>query len=68
VADTHCLEDLSFMPALSLDYEIFQGFTLTFTAKAYLDSETLSDGAAGEFGPATTGSRGDPRFKASLRF
>jgi hypothetical protein len=68
LTDTHCLEDLSFMPALSLDYEIFQGFTLTFTAKAYLDRETFSSGAAGEFGPAANGSRGDLRFKASLRF
>ncbi|MDR1247949.1 MAG: hypothetical protein LBK63_01485 [Treponema sp.] len=68
LADTHCLEDLSFMPALSLDYELFQGFVLTLTAKACLDQETLSGGAAGEFGPAATGSRGDLRLKASLRF
>jgi hypothetical protein len=68
LADTLCLEDLSCMPALSLDYEIFQGFTLTFTATARLDQEALADGAAGEFGPATTGAWGDLRFKASLRF
>jgi hypothetical protein len=53
---------------LSLDYELFQGFTLTLTAKANLDRETLFNGAAGEFGPATTGSRGDLHLKASLRF
>jgi hypothetical protein len=68
LSDTHCLEDLSFMPALSLDYELFQGFTLTLTATAHLDQEALSDGAAGEFGPVATGSRGDLRLKASLRF
>jgi hypothetical protein len=68
LADTLCLDDLSFMPALTLDYELFQGFTLSFTAKACLDRETLSDGASGEFGPAAAGSRGDLRVKASLRF
>jgi hypothetical protein len=66
--DTHCLEDLSFTPALSLDYEIFQGLTLSLTAKAYLDRKALADGPAGEFGPAAARSWGDLRFKASLRF
>jgi hypothetical protein len=68
LSDTHCLEDLSFAPALSLDYELFQGFTLTLTARANLDRKTLSGGPPGEFGPGAMQSRGDLRFKASLRF
>jgi hypothetical protein len=52
-----CFDDLSFSPSLSLDYEIFQGFSMNLSVRVPLDQETFSGGTPGEFGPLSTGAK-----------
>jgi hypothetical protein len=68
ISDLACLDDGSFSLIPALEHELFQGMTLSLNARIPLDRESLSGGAMGEFGPRTTGSRGDLSLKASLRF
>ena len=46
-----CFDDLSFSPFATLNYELFQGFSLNLTARLPLDQKTLNGGKAGELGP-----------------
>ncbi|MFP3040205.1 hypothetical protein LQZ19_00120 [Treponema primitia] len=51
------LDDLSFSPTLSMDYEIFQGMSLSISAQVPLDKAVLADSSPGELGPERTGTR-----------
>ena len=46
-----CFDDLSFSPFATLNYDVFQGFSLNLTARIPLDQKTLNDGKTGELGP-----------------
>jgi len=46
-----CFDDLSFSPFATLNYELFQGFSLNITARLPMDQKTLNGGKAGELGP-----------------
>jgi len=46
-----CFDDLSFSPFATLNYEFFQGFSLSLTARLPMDQKALNDGKAGELGP-----------------
>jgi hypothetical protein len=63
--------DISFVPILSAEHELFQGFTLSLSAQAPLDRDLFS-GDRGELGPIPPGASGGSRFlltaKARLRF
>jgi hypothetical protein len=65
--------DFSFSPVLSAEHELFQGFTLSLSARLPLDRDLFSgDGSRGELGPLPPGASGGNRFiltaKARLRF
>ncbi|MDR2551630.1 MAG: hypothetical protein LBD31_00470 [Treponema sp.] len=62
------LEDLSFSPVLSAEYEPFQGMTLNFSVRVPLDRELFSAGDPGELGPERTASSTLLTAKARLRF
>jgi len=51
LATVFCFDDLSFSPFVTLDYEVFQGFSLNLQARLPLDQKTLNGGKAGELGP-----------------
>ncbi len=64
-----CLDDLSFLPSLTVEHEPFQGLSVSGTLRMPLDGRSLSgSGDHGEFGPANTGSRGSVTLSAKLRF
>jgi hypothetical protein len=72
-----CFDDLSFSPFATLNYELFQGFSLNLTARLPLDQKTLNGGKAGELGPVpprpdgsegTAGARFIVNAGARLRF
>ncbi len=64
-----CLDDLSFLPSLTVEHEPFQGFAVSGTLRAPLDVRSLSgSGDRGEFGPDNAGSRGSVTLSAKLRF
>ena len=46
-----CFDDLSFSPFITLDYEVFQGFSLSLMVRLPLDQNTLNGGRVGELGP-----------------
>jgi hypothetical protein len=63
------LEDLSFMPILTLEHELFQGFALTVNGQIPLDRDLFSgNGQQGEFGPINSGSHFILSAKVRLRF
>ncbi|MDR0473867.1 MAG: hypothetical protein LBH43_09400 [Treponema sp.] len=62
-----CFDDLSFSPSLSLDYDIFQGFSMNLSVRVPLDQKILSGGTPGEFGPAM-GARVITNAGVKLRF
>ena len=51
LAAVFCFDDFSFSPFMTLDYEVFQGFSLNLTARLPLDQKTMNGGNAGELGP-----------------
>jgi hypothetical protein len=63
--------DFSFVPILSAEHELLQGFTLSLAAQAPLDRDLFS-GDRGELGPIPPGASGGSHFlltaKARLRF
>jgi hypothetical protein len=65
------LDDFSFALILTVEHELFQGFTLNLNCQVPLD-RSLSGGAAGEFGPlppgAAAGRYVQSTLKARLRF
>jgi hypothetical protein len=60
-----CLNDASFSPFVTLNYEVFQGLSLNLTGRFCLDSKDFSGDKAGELGPDNTGARF--MFDAGLR-
>jgi hypothetical protein len=65
--------DFSFTPVLSAEHELFQGFTLSLSARVPLDRDLFSgDGNRGELGPLPPEASGGSRFiltaGARLRF
>ncbi|MDR1863024.1 MAG: hypothetical protein LBQ67_03790 [Treponema sp.] len=65
--------DISFVPIMSVEHEVFQGFTLSLSGKVPLDRDLFSgDGNRGELGPLPPGASRGSRFiltaKARLRF
>ncbi|MDR1239448.1 MAG: hypothetical protein LBK27_04990 [Treponema sp.] len=65
--------DISFVPLLGAEHELFQGFTLNLSAQAPLDRDLFSgNGSRGELGPIPPDASGGSRFiltvKARLRF
>jgi hypothetical protein len=69
LAEIFCVSDLSFAPILRLEYEIFQGLTLNFSARAPLDKTVFSDGGEkGELGPENSKGRVFISAGARLRF
>ncbi len=64
-----CLDDLSFLPSLTVEHEPFQGLAVSGTVRVPLDARSLSgSGGYGELGPANSGSRGSVTLSAKLRF
>lgn len=66
-------EDLSCAPILSVEHELFQGLTLSFSGRLPLDRDVFSgNGERGELGPIPPGAEAGTRFlftaKARLRF
>jgi hypothetical protein len=61
-----CFDDLSFSPFATLNYELFQGFSLSLTARLPMDQKTLNGGKAGELGPV--GAKFIVNAGARLRF
>jgi hypothetical protein len=60
--------DLSFVPILGAEHELFQGLTLSLSAQLPLDRDVFSgDGDHGELGPEKAGSRFLLTTKARLR-
>ena len=67
LSSTVNLDDGSWVPAVSIEREPFQGFTLQVTARLFLDPHELGIGPAGEWGPLHTGKRGDFVVKVQVR-
>jgi hypothetical protein len=63
-----CFDDWSFSPILTTDYEVFQGFTLSLTARVPLDREVFGADGGGELGPEKAGGRLFLAVQARLRF
>jgi hypothetical protein len=68
LSNIFCFDDRSFVPTLSLGYDVFQGFTLSLSGSVYLDRSVFSGGGAGELGPENRRAGSDIRLKAGLRF
>ena len=51
-----CFDDLSLSPFVTFNYEVFQGFSLSLTARVCLDQKDFGGSRAGELGPVP------PRF------
>ena len=62
------LDDGSWVPAVSISHEPFQGFSLQATLRVFLDPDLWGIGPTGELGPLHTGKRGDFVVKAQVRF
>jgi len=53
-----CFDDISFLPSVVLNHELFQGITLIISAQVPLDSNLFNkDGKRGELGPDSAGGR-----------
>jgi hypothetical protein len=62
------LSDQSFLPAVTLEHEPFQGMTLSLTARVPLDLHTLGGGRRGELGPDNFGYTASIRGSVKMRF
>ena len=62
-----CFDDISFSPIAAFNYEVFQGFTLSLTARLCFDQKDFGGGKAGELGPGH-GARFMLNLGARLRF
>ena len=60
LANVFCFDDLSFSPFATFTYELFQGFSLSLTARVPLDRNSISGGKQGELGPVPPGLDGSP--------
>jgi len=64
-----CFDDISFTPVISVNHDLFQGVTLTFTAQVPLDRDLFhSDGNRGELGPFSLYSYFNFTARLRLRF
>jgi hypothetical protein len=64
-----CLDDLSFVPALALEREPFQGLSLRLEGRLPLDASVFSRaGRRGELGPINSGLRCELSARARLKF
>jgi len=63
-----CFDDLSFTPFATVNYELFQGFSLNCTARICLDQKDFGGSKAGELGPESPGARVIIYAGARLRF
>ena len=63
-----CFDDLSFSPFVTLNYELFQGFSLSLTTRVCLDQKDFGGSKAGELGPASPDARVIVNVGARLRF
>jgi hypothetical protein len=62
-----CFDDWSFSPIFTTDYEVFQGFTLSLTARIPLDREVFGGaGGGGELGPLPPGQEAGSRAVVTL--
>ena len=61
-----CFDDLSFSPFLTVNYELFQGFSLSFTTRFCFDQKDFGGSKPGELGPE--GARVFVNVGARLRF
>jgi hypothetical protein len=62
------LDDSSFTPLLSVNYELFQGFTLGLTGQVPLDRDVFSkNGKRGELGPLPPGTDRGRRLRISAQ-
>jgi hypothetical protein len=69
LACTAGLEDASFSPILTVEHELFQGFTLGLSGRVPLDRDVFArNGEYGELGPQLTGTRVRISALARLRF
>jgi hypothetical protein len=68
LASVFCFDDLSFSPFATVNYELFQGFSLNLTARIPLDQDGLSGGRIGELGPESAGARFILNAGVRLRF
>ena len=64
----YCFDDPSFSHSIVLEYEVFQGFSLSLNARLPMDMRTPDGTNEGELGPAKSGSRFSVDIGASLRF
>jgi len=64
-----CFDDLSFSPFLTFNYEVFQGLSLSLTARLCLDQKDFGGNKAGELGPIPPrfDENGDP-YNMGARF
>ena len=60
-----CFDDLSFSPFVTLNYELFQGFSLSLTARLPMDQKTMNGGKVGELGPLPPGFNGNEVTRGS---
>lgn len=60
LACVFCFDDLSFSPFATFTYELFQGFSLSLTARLPLDQDVLTGGKPGELGPIPPALDGNP--------
>jgi hypothetical protein len=60
--------DISFVPILGAEHELFQGFILSFQGQIPLDRDLFaSNGKRGEFGPVPPDASGGRHFQASAK-
>ena len=63
-----CFDDISFIPSVSLNHEMFQGVTLTISAQVPLDRDLFNkDGNRGELGPIRPGAAAGSHFNGNAR-
>ena len=63
-----CFDDLSFSPFAAFNYELFQGFTLSLTARLCFDQKDFGGSKAGELGPIPPQLAGTPFESQGARF
>ena len=62
------IDDHSFMPMATFNYDVFQGFSVNIAVQVPLDRKSFGGTRAGELGPETTHSRFSVNVGARLRF
>jgi len=68
ISSIYCFDDPSFLNSISLDYEVFQGLSLSLNARLPLNVRTSEGVNEGELGPDNTETRFSVNIGAKLRF